>query len=85
VVSSLKPSTGDAYGVRYSKQFGGLGLKTIDGGFTGLGLKTRVEVLRRNERHMAASGSSHRGEATGEEAWGPSDEDDTGWTITPLG
>jgi hypothetical protein len=57
--------------------FGGLGLKTIGGGFTGLGLKTRAEVPRRNGRHVVASGSSRRGEATGEEARWPSDEDDT--------
>jgi hypothetical protein len=57
--------------------FGGLGLKTIGGGFTGLSLKTRAEVPRRNGRHVAASGSSHRGKATDEEARWPSDEDDT--------
>jgi hypothetical protein len=54
------------------ERFGGLGLKTTSGGFTGLGLKTRAEVPRRNRRHVAASGSSRRGEATGEEARWPS-------------
>jgi hypothetical protein len=63
--------------------FGGLGLKTIGGGFTSLGLKTPAEVPRRNGRHVAASGSSRRGEATGEEAWWPSDEDDTGLDHNP--
>jgi hypothetical protein len=67
------------------EQFGGLGLKTIGGGFTGLGLKTPVEVPRRNERHVAASGSSCRGEATGEEARWPSDEDDIGLDLYALG
>jgi hypothetical protein len=57
--------------------FGGLGLKTIGGGFTGLGLKTQAEVPRRNGQYVAASGSSRRGKATGEEARWPSDEDDT--------
>jgi hypothetical protein len=67
------------------ERFGGLGLKTIDGGFTGLGLKTRAEVPRRNGQHVAASGSSRRGEATGEEARWPSDEDDTGLDHNTLG
>jgi hypothetical protein len=58
------------------ERFGGLGLKTISDGFTGLSLKTRVEVLRQNGRHVAASGSSRRGEATGEEARWPSDQDE---------
>jgi hypothetical protein len=58
------------------ERFGGLGLKTIGGGFTGLGLKNRAEVPRRNGRHVAASGSSRRGEATGEEARWPSDQDE---------
>jgi hypothetical protein len=67
------------------ERFGGLSLKTIDDGFTGLGLKTWVEVLRRNGRHVAASESSRRGEATGEEARWPSDEDDTGLDHNALG
>jgi hypothetical protein len=64
--------------------FGDLGLKTIGGGFTGLGLKIRVEVLRWNGRHVVALGSSHRGEATGEETRWPSDEDDTGLDCNAL-
>jgi hypothetical protein len=66
-------------------EFDGLGLKTIGGGFTGLGLKTRVEVLRRNGRHVAALGSSRRGEATDEEARWPLDEDDIGLDHNSLG
>jgi hypothetical protein len=67
------------------ERFGSLGLKTIGGGFMGLGLKTRAEVPRRNGRHVAASGSSRRGEATREEARWPSDEDDTGLDLYALG
>jgi hypothetical protein len=51
----------------------------------GLGLKTRTEVLRRNGWHVAASGSSHRGEATDEEARWPSYEDETGLDHNALG
>jgi hypothetical protein len=65
--------------------FGGLGLKTIGGGFTSLGLKTRAEVPRRNGWHVAASGSSRRGETTCEETRWPSDEDDTGLDHNALG
>jgi hypothetical protein len=68
-----------------ASEFGGLGLKTIGGGFTGLGLKTRVEVPRRNGWHVAASGSSRRGKAIDEEARWPSDEDDTGLDHNALG
>jgi hypothetical protein len=64
------------------ERFGGLGLKTIGDGFTGLGLKIRAKVPRRNGRHVAASGSSRRGEATG--ARWPSD-DDTGLDHNALG
>jgi len=54
-------------------------------GFTGLGLKTRAEVPRRNGRHVAASRSSRQGEATDEEVRWPSDEDDTGLDHNALG
>jgi hypothetical protein len=66
-------------------RFDGLGLKTIGGGFMGLGLKTRAEVPRRNGWHVVVSGSSRRGEATDEEARWPSDEDDTGLDYNVLG
>jgi hypothetical protein len=65
--------------------FGGLRLKTIGGGFTGLGLKTRAKVLRRNRRHVTVLGSSRQGEATDEEARWLSDEDDTGLDHNALG
>jgi hypothetical protein len=67
------------------KRFDGLDLKIIGGGFTGLGLKTRAEVPRRNGRHVAASGSSRQGEATGEEVCGRQIRSRPGWTFTPFG
>jgi hypothetical protein len=76
---------GRVWSTLLAERFDGLGLKTIGGGFTGLGLKTRAEVPRRNGRHVATSGSSRRGEATGEEARWPSDEDDTGLDLYALG
>jgi hypothetical protein len=67
------------------ERFGGLGLKTIGGRFMGLGLKTRAEVPRRNGRHVAASRSSRRDEATGEEARWLSDKVDTWLDLYALG
>jgi hypothetical protein len=78
-------SGGHVWSTLLASGFGGLGLKTIGDGFMGLGLKTRAKVSRRNRRHVAASGSSCRGEATDEEAWWPSDEDDTGLDHNALG
>jgi hypothetical protein len=51
----------------------------------GLGLKTRAEVLRRDGRHVAASGSLRQGEATGEKARWLSDHDYTGLDNNALG
>jgi hypothetical protein len=65
---------GRVWSTLLAERFDGLGLKTIGGGFTGLALKTQAEVPRRNGRHVAASGSTRRGEATGEEARWPSDQ-----------
>jgi hypothetical protein len=76
---------GHVWSTLLTSGFGGLGLKTIGGEFTGLGLKTRAEVPRRNGRHVAVSGSSRRGEATDEDVWWPSDEDDTGLDHNALG
>ena len=48
--------------------------------FVGLGLKTRAEVPRQNGRHVAASGSSRRVEATDEEVRWLSDQERKSWT-----
>jgi hypothetical protein len=85
VVSSSKPLVETRIEYATHDRFGGLGLKTIGGGFTGLGLKTQAEVPRRNRRHVAASRSSRQGEAISEEARWLSDEDDTGLDLYALG
>ena len=59
--------------------------KPSDGRFTGLGLKTRAEVPRRDGRYVAASGSSRRSEATGEKARWSLDQDYTGLDNSALG
>jgi hypothetical protein len=53
--------------------------------FTRLGLKIRVEVPKRNRRHVVASRSSHRGEAISWKARWPSDEDYLGLDHNALG
>ena len=55
------------------------------GRFTGLGLETRAEVSRRDGWHVAASGSLHLSEATGEKARWSSDQDYTGLDNNALG
>jgi len=71
---------GRVRGALLAGRFGGLGLKTIGGGFhrfgpqnLGGGPEAWAELPRRDGRHVAASGSSRRSEATGEEARWPSD------------
>jgi hypothetical protein len=78
-------SRGCVWSTLHANRFFGLDLKTIGGVFIGLGLKTRVEVPWRNGRHVAASGSLRRGEATDEEARWLSNEDDTGLDHNTLG
>jgi hypothetical protein len=85
VVSSSKPSAGDAYGVRYSRAVWWFGPQNHRWQVYGFGPQTRAEVPRRNGRHVAASRSSRRGKASGEEARWPSDEDDTGLDLYALG
>jgi hypothetical protein len=65
---------GDTYGVCYSQA-----------GLVVWASKLSVEVPRRNEQHVAASGTSRRGEATDEETRWPSDEDDTKLDHNALG
>jgi hypothetical protein len=76
---------GRVWSTQLASKFDGLGFKTIGGEFTGLGLKTRTEVPRRNGWHVAASGSLRRDEATDEEARWPSDEDNIGLDHNALG
>jgi hypothetical protein len=59
----VSSSGGRVWSTLLASEFGRLDLKIIGAGFTGLGLKTRAEVLNRNGRHVVASRSSRRGEA----------------------
>jgi hypothetical protein len=81
----MSSSGGCVWSTLLASGFGDLGLKTIGGGFTGLGVKTRAKVPRRNGRHVVASESSRRDEATDEEARWPSDEDGIGLDHNALG
>jgi hypothetical protein len=66
---------GDVYGVHYSWVVWWFGPQNHQWPiFTSLGLKTRVEVLRRNGRHVVASRSSRWGKAIPWRARWPSDE-----------
>ena len=65
-------------------RFDGSGLKTIGRLFTGLGLKTRAEVLRRNgaARGGITEVASRRSKSVQEA--GSSDRQKKSWTIMPL-
>ena len=66
-------------------QFDGLGLKTIGGRFTGLSLKTRVEVPRRNgAAHGGIIEVALRRIKSVQEVW-PSDRQKTEWDHNALG
>jgi hypothetical protein len=77
---------GDAYEVRYSRTVWWFGPQNhqVDG-FTGLSLKTRAEVPRRNGWHVAASRSLRRGEAISWSPRWPSDEDYLGLDHNAIG
>jgi hypothetical protein len=45
----MRRVAGDTYGVRDSRRFGGLNLKTTGWQFRRFGLKTQAEISRRNE------------------------------------
>jgi hypothetical protein len=76
---------GDAYGVCYSQTMIVWTSKPSGGWFSGLGLKTRVEVPRRNG--VARGGITEvalRQSKSVQEAW-PSDRQKSNWTIMPSG
>jgi hypothetical protein len=54
---------GDTYGVRYSRWFGGLGLKIIGGRFHGFGPQNSGGGFEEERTHVMTSKSSRRGEA----------------------
>jgi hypothetical protein len=65
-------------------RFGGLPSKLLEASFTGFEPQNLGGGPDAYGRHMATSVRLLRSEATGEEAWWPSDQKNSSWTIVPV-